>query len=91
MTEVVITGFGAFTPLGVDAPSTWEAMLAGRSGVHTLPYDWAKPLPVTFAAEAAGDPNEKLDRVAARRLDRSSQFAMIAGQEAWEDAGLGLD
>ena len=54
MTEVVITGFGAFTPLGVDAPSTWEAMLAGRSGVHTLPYDWAKPLPVTFAAEAAG-------------------------------------
>ena len=65
MTEVVITGFGAFTPLGVDAPSTWEAMLAGHSGVHTLPYDWAKPLPVTFAAEAAGNPTEKLDRVAA--------------------------
>ncbi|MFC2473528.1 MAG: beta-ketoacyl synthase N-terminal-like domain-containing protein, partial [Actinomyces sp.] len=61
----VITGFGALTPLGVDASSTWEAMLAGRSGVHTLPYEWAQPLPVTFAAEAAGDPAEKIDRVAA--------------------------
>jgi len=91
MTEVVITGFGALTPLGVDAPSTWEAMLAGRSGVHTLHYEWAQPLPVTFAAEAAGDPTEKIDRVAARRLDRSSQLALAAGQEAWEDAGFGFD
>lgn len=86
---VVITGFGAFTPLGVDAPSTWEAMLAGRSGVHTLQQEWAADLPVTFAAETA-DPVERLDRVAARRLDRSSQLAMVAGLEAWADAGLGL-
>ncbi|MDO5067026.1 MAG: beta-ketoacyl-[acyl-carrier-protein] synthase family protein [Propionibacteriaceae bacterium] len=90
MTEVVITGFGAFTPLGTDAPSTWEAMLAGRSGVHTLPHEWAKDLPVTFAAETLGDPTERLDRVAARRLDRASQLAMVAGLEAWDDAGLGL-
>ncbi len=86
---VVITGFGAFTPLGVDAPSTWEAMLAGRSGVHTLQQPWAADLPVTFAAETA-DPVERLDRVAARRLDRSSQLAMVAGLEAWADAGYGL-
>ncbi|MDO5083952.1 MAG: beta-ketoacyl-[acyl-carrier-protein] synthase family protein [Arachnia propionica] len=90
MTEVVITGFGAITPLGTDAPSTWEAMLAGRSGAHTLPYEWAKSLPVTFAAEVLGDPTERLDRVAARRLDRASQLAMAAGLEAWADAGLGL-
>lgn len=87
---VVITGFGAFTPLGTDAPSTWEAMLAGRTGVHALPYDWAADLPVRFAAEAAGDPVAKIDRVAARRLDRSSQLALAAGLEAWADAGLGL-
>ncbi len=91
MTDVVITGFGAFTPLGADAPSTWQAMLAGRSGVHTLPYDWAQSLPVTFAAEASWDLSERIDRVAARRLDRSSQLAMVAGLEAWADAGLGLD
>ena len=87
---VVITGFGAFTPLGTDASSTWEAMLAGRSGVHTLPYEWAADLPVRFAAEAAGDPVSKIDRVAARRLDRSSQLALAAGLEAWADAGFGL-
>lgn len=87
---VVITGFGAFTPLGTDAPSTWEAMLAGRTGVHALSQDWAADLPVRFAAEAAGDPVSKIDRVAARRLDRSSQLAMAAGLEAWADAGLGL-
>ena len=51
MTEVVITGFGAITPLGTDAPSTWDAMLAGTSAPHTLDYEWAKELPVTFAAE----------------------------------------
>ncbi|SHJ13502.1 3-oxoacyl-[acyl-carrier-protein] synthase II [Tessaracoccus bendigoensis DSM 12906] len=86
---VVITGFGAFTPLGADAPSTWEAMLAGRSGVHALRQSWAAELPVTFAAETS-DPVEHLDRVTARRLDRSSQLAMVAGMEAWADAGFGL-
>lgn len=88
---VVITGFGALTPLGSDAPSTWEALLAGRNGVHALAQGWAAELPVQFAAEAAADPMDLLDRVAARRLDRSSQLAMVAGLEAWADAGLGLD
>ncbi len=90
MTDVVITGFGAFTPLGVDAPSTWEAMLAGKSGVHTLPYEWAETLPVHFAAEVAGELSDRIDRVAARKLDRSSQLALAAGLEAWSDAGFGL-
>lgn len=90
MTTVVITGFGAFTPLGTTAPETWEALLAGRSGVRSLEQEWAADLPVRFAAEAAGDPVERLDRVAARRLDRSSQLAMVAANEAWADAGLGF-
>lgn len=90
MTTVVITGFGAFTPVGTTAPETWENLLAGRSGVRSIQAEWATGLPVTFAAEAAGDPVERLDRVAARRLDRSSQLALAAGLEAWADAGLGL-
>ena len=91
MSTVVITGFGAITPLGGDAPTTWEGLLAGRSGVHTLKQDWAADMPVRFAAESAVDPETIIDRVEARRLDRSALFALIAGLEAWADAGLGLD
>lgn len=91
MTEVVITGFGAITPLGADAATTWEGLLAGRSGVHTLPYEWAEELPTRFAAEVTTDVMTKLERVEARRWDRSTQLAVIAALEAWEDAGLTLD
>ena len=91
MTTVVITGFGAITPLGATAASTWQAMLDGVSGAHHLPYDWAQELPVTFAAEVQADPLTVIDRVQARRLDRSSQLALVAGLEAWADAGFGLD
>ncbi|MGA4507174.1 beta-ketoacyl-[acyl-carrier-protein] synthase family protein [Propionibacteriaceae bacterium G1746] len=91
MTEVVITGVGAITPIGDDARSTWQALLEGRSGVHTLPYDWAQELPTKFAAEVKLDPFEKLERVQARRWDRSTQLAVIAAMEAWADAGFTLD
>lgn len=87
---VVVTGIGATTPLGGDAPSTWEALLAGRSGISRIEADWADELPVKIAAQAAVDPSEVLDRVEARRLDRSAQLAVIAAMEAWGDAGYGL-
>lgn len=87
---IVITGFGAFTPLGTDAPSTWEALLAGRSGASALEAAWAQDLPVRFAAQAMSDPAQYLDRVESRRLDRCSQLAIVAALEAWADAGLGL-
>jgi 3-oxoacyl-[acyl-carrier-protein] synthase II len=86
-TRVVVTGVGAITPLGATAPSTWEAMLAGRSGVTALTDDWAAELPVKIAAWAAADPATIIDRVQARRLDRCEQFALIAAREAWADAG----
>ncbi|HEY2284567.1 MAG TPA: beta-ketoacyl-ACP synthase II [Streptosporangiaceae bacterium] len=86
-TRVVVTGVGAITPLGATAPSTWEAMLAGRSGVTALTDDWAAELPVKIAAWAAADPATLIDRVQARRLDRCEQFALIAAREAWADAG----
>jgi 3-oxoacyl-[acyl-carrier-protein] synthase II len=92
--DVVVTGLGATTPLGGDVASTWDAMLAGRSGVRALAQEWARSLPVRIAAELVVDPAEVLDRVKLRRLDRSEAIALIAGHQAWADAGLadaGLD
>ncbi|MHA6511978.1 beta-ketoacyl-[acyl-carrier-protein] synthase family protein [Tessaracoccus sp. Z1128] len=89
-TTVVITGLGATTPLGGDVDSTWEAMLAGRSGVVALTEDWARELPTRIAAKAAVDPSVVVDRVEARKLDRSTQLMQVAGLAAWADAGFGL-
>lgn len=86
--EVVVTGLGATTPVGGDVASTWSALLAGRSGITALTQPWAEELPVRIAGQAAVDPSEVLERVEARRLDRSGQFAMIAAREAWRDAGF---
>jgi 3-oxoacyl-[acyl-carrier-protein] synthase II len=87
----VVTGYGATTPLGGDAASTWEGLLAGRSGVSRIEADWVDryDLPVKIAAQLAVDPSEVLKRVEARRLDRSEQVAIIAAREAWRHAGLG--
>ncbi|MFG3045974.1 beta-ketoacyl-ACP synthase II [Streptomyces sp. NPDC048241] len=85
---VVVTGIGATTPLGGDAASTWEAMLAGRSGVSRLEQEWAAELPVKIAAQIAVEPGEIIPRPQARKLDRSAQFALIAAKEAWKDAGF---
>ncbi|HTA07231.1 MAG TPA: beta-ketoacyl-ACP synthase II [Streptosporangiaceae bacterium] len=86
-TRVVVTGLGAITPLGADVASTWESMLAGRSGVGQLTDDWAAELPARIAAWAAVDPATLIDRVQARRLDRCEQFAIVAAREAWAHAG----
>ncbi len=86
-TRVVVTGLGATTPLGGDVPSTWEALLAGKSGVRTLTEEWALDASVQFAARVAVEPSEVMERVEMRRLDRSEQFALIAAREAWKDAG----
>jgi 3-oxoacyl-[acyl-carrier-protein] synthase II len=86
--RVVVTGLGATTPLGGDVASTWESLVAGRSGARKLPADWAPvPLPVQIAAPAAVDPATVLDRVQARRLDRCEQLAIVAAREAWAHAG----
>ena len=85
--RVVVNGLGATTPLGGDVPSTWEGMLAGRSGVTVLTDDGYASLPARIAAAAAVDPATVLDRVQARRLDRCEQFAIVAAREAWADAG----
>ena len=85
---MVVTGLGTTNPVGGDVPSTWAALLAGRSGVGVLEHAWAEQLPVRIAAEVSVEPADVLERVRARRLDRSSQHAVIAATEAWADSGL---
>ena len=86
--RVVVTGLGVTSPVGGDVPSTWDALVNGRSGVRPLTQDWAETLPVRIAGTAAVEPTDVLERVKARRWDRSTQLAMIAATEAWSDAGL---
>ncbi|MBB5808402.1 3-oxoacyl-[acyl-carrier-protein] synthase II [Saccharothrix ecbatanensis] len=91
--DVVVTGLGATTPLGGDVASTWDALLAGRSGVKPLIGGFAErfELPVRIAARLAVEPTEVLPRVEARRLDRCEQVAVVAARQAWADSGLGDD
>ena len=88
-TRIVVTGIGASSPIGGTAPESWNALLAGESGASTLEHDWVEQyqLPVTFAAQAKVRPDTILERPVAKRLDPSSQFALVAALEAWADAG----
>lgn len=87
--KIVITGIGATTPIGGTARDSWNALLAGESGARTLEAEWVEKydLPVRFAATAKVPAAESLERHELKRLDPSSQFALIAGREAWADAG----
>lgn len=87
--KIVVTGIGASSPIGGTAPESWDALLRGESGARALDYEWVEQydLPVRFAAEAKVRPSEVLERPVAKRLDPSSQFALIAAQEAFADAG----
>ncbi|MCX6486133.1 MAG: beta-ketoacyl-ACP synthase II [Rhodoluna sp.] len=87
--KIVVTGLGATTPLGGDVSSTWEALLAGKSGISTLQQPWVAQyeIPVTFAGQAKVPASEVLTLQESKRLDPSSQFALIAAREAWADAG----
>jgi 3-oxoacyl-[acyl-carrier-protein] synthase II len=89
--RVVVTGLGTTSPVGGDVPTTWAALLAGQSGVRPLKHDWADDLSTQIAAEVAVDPTDVLDRVKARRLDRSGQLALVAALEAWADSGLAAE
>ena len=87
--KIVVTGIGATTPLGGDVKSTWQALLGGKSGISTLEQEWVAKyeLPVTFAGQAKVPSSEVLTPQECKRLDPSSQFALTAAREAWEDAG----
>ena len=86
--RIVVTGLGATTPVGGTATETWEAVLAGQSGVRLMPFDWVETyqLPVKIAATLKQSPSEVLTKVEIRRLDPGGQYALIAAREAWADA-----
>jgi 3-oxoacyl-[acyl-carrier-protein] synthase II len=89
MERVLITGIGTVNPVGLDAPSTWEALLAGRSGIDTIAAFDPSPFPVRIAGEVRGfDAESVASRKDARRMDRSVLFAVAATDEAVADAGL---
>ncbi len=87
--KIVVTGLGATTPLGGDVVTTWKNLLAGKSGITTIEKDWIAQyeVPVTFAGQAAVAASEILTPQEIKRLDPSSQFALISAREAWADAG----
>ena len=89
MKRVAVTGIGAVTPLGLDAPSTWNAALAGASGIGWISTFDTDGLPVRVAGEVKGfDPSEVVSAKEARKLERNVLLGVGAGREALADAGL---
>ncbi len=89
--RVVITGLGAVTPLGLDVAATWEALLAGRSGIDFITRFDTGDLRTKIAGEVRDfDPANYMDRKEARRLDPYIQYGLVAAQEAIADSGLAL-
>src|SRR5690348_669562 len=87
--RVVITGAGCVTPVGNDVPSTWAALLAGKSGGGPITKFDATNFKVRFAAEVKGfDVTQYMDRKEAKRSDLYTQYAMAAAVQAMTDAGL---
>lgn len=87
MTPVLVTGLGAISPLGVDCQSSFDAALAARSAVRRAPDALSAGIPDLLVAPAPVEPLSLLDR-SANGLDRATQFALVAAQEAMADAGL---
>src|SRR5436190_17143069 len=89
MRRVVVTGLGAVTPLGNDARSTWDAALAGRSGIDWIRSFDASDFPVRIAAEVKDfDGSSVVPAKEARRLERNVLLAVAAAREAVADAAL---
>ena len=87
--RVVVTGMGAVTPLGLDVASSWEGIVAGRSGVVPISTFDTTGYPCQIAGEVRGfDPTDYIDAKDARRTDRFVQFSLVATQEALRDADL---
>jgi len=90
--RVVVTGLGAVTPLGITVEEFWSNVAAGRSGVGPITLFDASRLPTRFAAEVKGfDPTAFINKKDARKMDRFTQFAFVAAQQAVADSKLEID
>ena len=90
--RIVVTGIGVVSPVGLDARSTWNALVAGKSGITPITRFDPTGYQTTFAGEVKGfDPVVRMGRKDARRTDRYSHFAVASALEALEQAGLTID
>jgi 3-oxoacyl-[acyl-carrier-protein] synthase II len=90
--QVVVTGVGCISPLGHDVKSTWDGLLAGRSGISKISRFDASGIASQIAGQAdAFDPETRLGAKDARRMDRFIQLGLCAGLEAYDDSGLDLE
>ncbi len=90
--RVVITGLGALTPVGNNVPDTWDALVKGASGIAPITAFDASLFKTQFAGEVKNfNPEEKIDRKEARKMDRYTQFSVCVADEALRDSGLDLD
>ena len=90
--RIVITGIGMVTPLGLDTQSTWQSMLAGRSGTNRITQFDPTGYEVQVAGEVKGFvPEDLMDRRTARRSGRHTQLGVVAAQEAVDSSGLVID
>src|SRR5438309_6076557 len=87
--RIVVTGLGAITPLGLDVPSTWDALVHGRSGITRITRFDPAPYETQIAGEVKGfEPGKYMDRKDIRRTDRFAQYAVAAASQAMDDAGI---
>jgi 3-oxoacyl-[acyl-carrier-protein] synthase II len=90
--RVVVTGLGAVTPLGADVDSSWDGLVAGRSGAGEITQFDSTDYAVHFACEVKDfDPTQYIDRKQARRMDRFAHLVVAAARQAEEDSGLSIE
>src|SRR5438132_14146452 len=90
MRRVVITGLGALSPVGNSARATWDALIAGRSGIERITLFDPSPYSHQLAGEVKNFDNSAIDAKEARHMDRYAQFALVATYEALADSGYAI-
>ncbi|MDH5696215.1 MAG: beta-ketoacyl-ACP synthase II [Dehalococcoidia bacterium] len=91
-TRVVVTGMGVLCPLGLNATTTWEGLIAGKSGIDYITLFDAEPFETKFAGEVKGfEPTDYINRKEARHTDRFAQLAVAASLQALEQSGIKIN
>ncbi len=90
--RVVVTGIGILCPLGLNVSTTWESLIAGKSGIDYITLFDPEPFTTKFAGEVKRfEPTDYIDRKNARRMDRFAQLAVAASLEAVKQSGLQIN